>query len=57
MLSATFHSLAFPHFELMSFVSGTNVASFLFHMIIYSDVALELPMKQSGALGGGWFCG
>lgn len=56
MLSATFHSLAFPHFELMSFVSGTNVASFLFHMIIYSDVALELPMKQSGALGG-WFCG
>lgn len=36
----------------MSFVSRTNVVSFLFHMIISSEVAFELPVKQSG--GWGW---
>lgn len=41
-----FAALLFPYLGLMSFVLWTNVASFLFYMIIFSDVAFVLTIKK-----------
>lgn len=46
-----FAASLFPHLGLMSFVLRTNIASFLFHVIIFSDVAFLLTIKLLWSLG------
>lgn len=50
-------SLLSSHLGLPSYISKTHIAFFLFYLIISSDVAFELPIKQlqgSGVQDGAW---